>query len=335
MDIWGTRPEGNIERSGKPWTIKELAFAVHGDSLKVGSAEKNVANWRTDKKPPPANATTIKRIEAAFFGDNPAFDNWKIDLRLAQRRSRGGRSDGLTNLEADSMDAPTSDVGSLGLIENAAQELGLRRDLLESLAARFGHTAIDGPDSVLVQFLKGCASDYKTLKEGADEAKRLDESLDEALQEFNRLVASGQRDKADSLLDVVERGHQVRFIRHVGEQVKMRQMRACVALEDGKLAEAFKHFEKIVEMYRPYSVELEESTRVTFAIVLANSGEKGSEAQDLAIQLLGPVADIYRLSCSYGMDTYLKIGNRKISRIMTTVIFFEHPRIMEFLTRLD
>lgn len=87
MDIWGTRPNGNTESSGKPWTIKEFAFDIHGDSLQPGSAEKNVGNWREENKRPPKNRTTIQKIEAVLFGDNAGFDDWKNDLRLARERS--------------------------------------------------------------------------------------------------------------------------------------------------------------------------------------------------------------------------------------------------------
>lgn len=88
MDIWGTRPEGNTERSGKPWTIKEFAFAVHGDGLRLGSPERNVTNWRKGQAGPPNNRTTIQNIESALFGDNPDFATWKQDMRLARHRPR-------------------------------------------------------------------------------------------------------------------------------------------------------------------------------------------------------------------------------------------------------
>jgi WD40 repeat protein len=92
LDIWGTRPDGNLEKCGEPWVHKKFAALVHEEGTPPENAEKNLRNWCNPKRGPPASEFRVKRIEEAFFGTNPLFERWKNDLRLARLISKEDKS---------------------------------------------------------------------------------------------------------------------------------------------------------------------------------------------------------------------------------------------------
>jgi len=75
----GTRPEGSPDAEGLPWTIKEFAAAV-------GVSERSVRAWRADENLP----QDLRPIERALFGNNPAYEDVRNDLRRLYRLARGG-----------------------------------------------------------------------------------------------------------------------------------------------------------------------------------------------------------------------------------------------------
>jgi hypothetical protein len=75
----GTRPDGSSDTEGVRWTNKQFAAAV-------GANERSVRAWRTGKYPP----KDLLPIERALFGNNPAYGDFRNDLRRLYRLTRGG-----------------------------------------------------------------------------------------------------------------------------------------------------------------------------------------------------------------------------------------------------
>lgn len=75
---FGTRPSGSADRPGKRWDPKEFAGRVLPET-NPESGSRSVRNWRSGRSRP----QHIGSIEAALFGDNAAFKQWRADLRAA------------------------------------------------------------------------------------------------------------------------------------------------------------------------------------------------------------------------------------------------------------
>ncbi len=69
----GTRPDGQPDRPGKRWGIKEFAGAV-------GVSDRAVRKWLSGESD---RVNDFASIEKALFGDNPAYDAARIALRQA------------------------------------------------------------------------------------------------------------------------------------------------------------------------------------------------------------------------------------------------------------
>jgi tetratricopeptide (TPR) repeat protein/DNA replication protein DnaC len=74
----GTRP-GTVQKQGKPWTPKNLAYQLGGHE----SAVKNVRNWLHEKIP-----AALDPLERAFFGKElpgkaDPYEKWRKDFRYA------------------------------------------------------------------------------------------------------------------------------------------------------------------------------------------------------------------------------------------------------------
>ncbi|HMA72828.1 MAG TPA: hypothetical protein VKP67_15280 [Xanthobacteraceae bacterium] len=109
----GTRPEGSSDTEGIPWTVKEFAAAVR-------VSERSVRAWCADNYLP----LDLRPVERALFGNNPAYGEFRNDLRRLYRLIRGG---GDQSIEA--------------AFNSAAPELvsrsELRRDTYDLLANEF------------------------------------------------------------------------------------------------------------------------------------------------------------------------------------------------------
>jgi hypothetical protein len=75
----GTRLEGSPDTEGLPWAVKEFAAAV-------GVSERSVRAWCADKSLP----SDLRPIERALFGNNPAYGDFRNELRRLYRLTRGG-----------------------------------------------------------------------------------------------------------------------------------------------------------------------------------------------------------------------------------------------------
>lgn len=304
MDIWGTRPEGNTERSGKPWTIKEFAFAVHADSLKPGSAERNVGNWRDEDEGPPRNRTTIQKIEAALFGDNPAFDNWKNDLRSALVRSReSGKNRGTRHGSAPDIGREDLIDYRAGLTDDAgaqraalallASRLGVRRELLEVLALRFGHESPDDSDETLELFLKSRAREYTELKSRIEQLEDDENRLANLLGASTDALEAGNFVEAEEMLRVAEEqqleNHTLKAVR---TQASIRVVRGEAALLSGDIPSAKSHFEKAMTFLHGFSTDEEFYLRGDLSWKILQRSPYG-EFDDLAFDLVEPTLGYY------------------------------------------
>lgn len=69
---FGTRPTGSPEQPGQRWINVEF-------SKEVGTNERSVRNWRAGRVLPSA----LGSVEFVLFGNNPAYNTWRFDLRAA------------------------------------------------------------------------------------------------------------------------------------------------------------------------------------------------------------------------------------------------------------
>jgi hypothetical protein len=86
----GTRPDCSPHRPGKIWKAKEFAAACHvGDPAKPDDGARTVRYWYSATSPsvPP----DLGRIERALFGESRAYDDWRRDLRSAQKSALARR----------------------------------------------------------------------------------------------------------------------------------------------------------------------------------------------------------------------------------------------------
>lgn len=99
MDIWGTRPGGSTTIEGRPWYPQDFCKEVFGENWDPEAARVSLGNWRGNGSPP--NSTNAELIEKALFGPPPAFQSWRIDLRLAHKRPSGKGKKRGTKKESD------------------------------------------------------------------------------------------------------------------------------------------------------------------------------------------------------------------------------------------
>ena len=94
---YGTRPEGQPGHPGKEWDLEEFATAIqnirirrrnkssrrHRSNLAEGSARTNLNNWLSGIRC--LDMSWANAIETTLFGENLAFDKWRMQLREARR----------------------------------------------------------------------------------------------------------------------------------------------------------------------------------------------------------------------------------------------------------
>lgn len=86
---WGTRPDCSLTEPNIPWVELTFADFVHGGTVELSSAQKNLGNWKTGKLPDPKNdADRIDRIFQELFGTDQDLRAWKEDLYNALERGR-------------------------------------------------------------------------------------------------------------------------------------------------------------------------------------------------------------------------------------------------------
>jgi hypothetical protein len=80
--VHGTRPDGEPSaKIGRLWGLKDA-------SAKLGISERALRYWLADKHLP----DSIAPLERVIFGNNPAFDDWRLELVEALRKTRLGNA---------------------------------------------------------------------------------------------------------------------------------------------------------------------------------------------------------------------------------------------------
>jgi tetratricopeptide (TPR) repeat protein len=111
----GTRPGGKIDRPGPKWTSGKLQEAV---GLK---SDRTIRYWLKNEHVPPESET----LERVLFGKDPCFDEWRLELRRAYRRSRAAMGNEVTP-------APEMQLASLTDVRTAFREMLRERDSPQS-----------------------------------------------------------------------------------------------------------------------------------------------------------------------------------------------------------
>lgn len=322
----GTRPEGQPDKPGIAWTDAEFADSVDGGlQAQPESKDKKVRRWREGKNNPDQSA--IRRIEYALFGSNAAYERWQYDLRCAwymyvPPRRKSATAQKPNERFADSPDAATIE-----------RELGLRRDLLEAVAMRFGHDSPDAPDEVLLGFIKEKGREYKAIKAELADITEPDARLQEAHKLADELIADGKFVEADALLCQAEEYYKyAKLAFSVAIQAETRRKRVQTAFHLGDVREAYEHFETMSALYGTVHPDMEEIHRVMFAMVLLTMDPPPSDlGQDLAIKLLEPIIEHYRLCYMYGMGTEIGFGETRVNRLLLLSLVMHAPKVAAFV----
>jgi formylglycine-generating enzyme required for sulfatase activity len=75
----GTRAKGSPDAPGKQWTNDDFAHAL-------GTHERTVRNWRRGTNVP--TVSMANAIERELFGENPAYADWRTEVRQAHRLAK-------------------------------------------------------------------------------------------------------------------------------------------------------------------------------------------------------------------------------------------------------
>jgi transcriptional regulator with XRE-family HTH domain len=136
--------------------------------------------------------------------------------------------------------------GLFTAVERAA--IGLSRELLENLAVRFEHDNPDAPDSELIDFLKGKATELNQLKRRLAELENSKAAFNNQITAANNALEVGRFDEADEILAAAEEIQQEdRTLKEVSAQSRIRFTRGDAALFSGQSAVAASHYIKASE----------------------------------------------------------------------------------------
>lgn len=335
----GTRPSGNLDSRGIAWTYAEFAAVVdEGFRAQPESKDKKVGRWCSGENKPDQPA--IKRIEQALFGENPVFDAWRDDLRRAwsayapPRRVSANAAPAHSNIHARDEVSTAATEDRPDQTNAVNRELGLRRDLLEVVAMRFGHDAPDAPDEVLLGFIKEKGREYKQFKAELADIAEPEEQLKAAHLRHDELMAEGRIAEADALLGEAEDYfNYTKIALNVAVQAETRRKRALTALEQGNIPKLFEHFQTIARLYGAIHPHMEEIHRVMFAYGLVTlDPPPGEQGQELAIEMIRPIIEDYRLCYSYGMGADIGFGETRINRLFLLPFLMIAPKVAAFVT---
>ncbi|NKB56356.1 MAG: hypothetical protein GKS00_08475 [Alphaproteobacteria bacterium] len=173
------------------------------------------------------------------------------------------------------LDITPEEIDACRLPAGAAAELGLRRELLESLVQRFEHDNPDAPDRELTQFLKDKAAEYRALKARLAALAEAEARIENLIAAAQGALDAGRFDEADDRLRDAEEMQQAEHtLAQVRKQAEIRTARADAALLRDDTDAAFAHFAAAVQFFVPFD-PLEAAThRNTHAITLHRHGER-------------------------------------------------------------
>ena len=83
LEVWGTRSSG----APKLWSELEFRETIFGKGTGADGRVRLVNGWLGSGSP--AGRANLKEIIKCLFGDDPIFQEWRIDLMMARERSQG------------------------------------------------------------------------------------------------------------------------------------------------------------------------------------------------------------------------------------------------------
>lgn len=297
--VGGTNPKSTPAERSDPWVKRNFAELVHSGlpaTEEENNPERKLWNWRFGVNLPREGRIT-QNIFDALFGDNPALAHWKRDLREALEREREAKvisapKRGVT----DPAGAPriAHFMGRDDQVVALAAELGIRRELIEVLALRFGHTSPDDPDATLIDFLKSKAREYHELK------ARMDALLDSEAQ-FSNLTGAAQAaleegkfDEAEDTLRIAEESYQEeRTLKAIRAQARIRIFRGDASLLAGDRDEGWAHYETAAQYF--HSFDLDEEAKCRASIAFRKLDEYGLRPSicDRCIKFIQPMEEAF------------------------------------------
>jgi hypothetical protein len=141
LEYWGTRPTASTTVNGEPWSKAEFCLAIYSVDHQ-DSARTNLHNWLGAKGAP--DETRHSLIQEELFGNNVAFQRWRIDLENARKRSPKGKNQRTRQFP----DPPPAIKLEASIPRLSAHFMG-RDEEVNQLASLL--SSIDGPSAILVQ----------------------------------------------------------------------------------------------------------------------------------------------------------------------------------------
>jgi tetratricopeptide (TPR) repeat protein len=311
LSVWGTNEKSTRAEQSDPWVLRNFAALVHSGlppTEEENNPERKLWNWRFNVHLPKEGRVT-QNIFDALFGDNPALADWKRDLRealdreRAEKRPRPERPES-SRATANGVPRPpvyfvkrNEEVETLADYEAyAATELGIRRDLLEVLALRFGHQSPDDPDISLLDFLKRKAREYHELKSRISQLAGSESQLSNILGAAQGALDQGKFGEASELLKSAEDSYQNnKTIEAIKGQYEIRVARGKAALLSGSLEEASQHFERAASFFHVFDQGEEAWSRIDLANLIIDEGPwmTGQSRYYGAYKLLEPTLTLF------------------------------------------
>lgn len=155
----------------------------------------------------------------------------------------------------DALEIPEEEIDACRspVPSGAAEELGLRRELLESLVQRFEHDNPDAPDHELTQFLKDKATEYRELKARLSALAEAETRIANQMAAAQGALDQGRFEEADEILSRAEDMQQSEHtLVQVRKQAEIREARGEAALLKGDADAAYAHFRAAAEFFAPF-----------------------------------------------------------------------------------
>ena len=322
--VWGTRPGGSVtERGAHRWAEKEFRAKIFGKDSSPESEEKKYHYWLGEQAPySPPGAGYWPSIAMALFGNEPQFEIWANDLDAARKRSKGRGN----NVRRITLEQALKDLANAARLDSSDQanrqnhfiasldqsvltELGMRRDLLEVLAMRFGHNSPDAPDSALLGFLKKTAQEYHELKARIAELLENDEQLANVLGAAHAALDDGNFAEAEKMLSTAEESYQQKntlvAIRH---QAKIRIARGDACLIGDDLEGGAHHYMAAAKFFHHFDKWEEINNRIDLAKRLRNRSSRTSDSYEKAFEIIEPAEKLVEAGTIDWAIIQLRIG---------------------------
>jgi tetratricopeptide (TPR) repeat protein len=254
--IWGTRSDG----SQRAWTQPEFRKAVFGSNAEKESPVRLLSYWLgAGPRPGSTNADLVLK---ALFGIDPQFEHFRVDLRAAWAASKGvGKNIRTRNLDRASSKSIVDPI-SYENLNKAASEIGIARNILEVLAARFGYEELDDSNANILDFLKVKAREYKEFKDKINFSTKDDVSHLYIFSSGHICVDGGDYNEAEQALDLLERkfsGQSALESANILSKISILKGNAAIVTKDA--TEALKNYDAAARHLSPFDKSADSALR--------------------------------------------------------------------------